>query len=221
MKADRGDRSDWVDRPDVSLFSDENIATVLRAFQRQSCVVFGWQYFYFGGSSRSEVTFTSSDQYLRHVERARPGDYFTLFDLDELADRAVLRLGDVRSTINLDLDIVTPISLAGARRSLDDVLGDEDAAVLVIRRFVGALTGTIDVTVSSLPGTGDERQAEFQRNLQWGRGELVMFDQRLFDEDEHGGTIETVTPIDARRIHALVDAKRPSPEGTVPLNGTY
>jgi hypothetical protein len=221
MKADHGDRANWVDRPEVNLFSDENMAAVLAAFQRRNAVVFGWQYSYFGGGSRSEVTFISPDQYLNHVERARPGDHFTLFDLDGLVDRAVLRLGDVRSTDSLELDAATPIGLAGSRRSLDDVLGDEDAEVLVLRRFVGPLTGTIDVTLMSLPGTGSERQADFQRNLHWGRGELVLFDERLFHEDEHGGTVETVTPLDRRRIHALIDAKRPSPEGTVPLSGAY
>jgi hypothetical protein len=77
------------------------------------------------------------------------------------------------------------------------------------------------VTLSELPGTGEEREVTFKRDLLWGRGELVMFDQPLFDEDEYGGIVETVTPVERRRIHALVDAKRPSLEGTVPLTGPY
>jgi hypothetical protein len=46
-----------------------------------------------------------------------------------------------------------------------------------------------------------------------------MFDQQLFDEDEYGGVLESVSPVERRRIHALVDAKRPSLKGTVPLTG--
>jgi hypothetical protein len=113
------------------------------------------------------------------------------------------------------------VTIAGARRSLQEVLTDEDAEVLVIRRFAGPLTGTIDVTLSELPGTGDEHVVDFKRDLLWGRGELVMFDQQLFDEDEYGGVLESVSPVERRRIHAPVDAKRPSLEGTVPLTGTY
>jgi hypothetical protein len=221
MTADIADRSNWVERPEASLFSDVNLAAVLASLEGTSAVVFGWQYFYNGGSSRIEVAFTSSDQYLHHVERAKPGDHFTLFDLDALIHRAVVRLGHIYSTHRLELDNSTPMTVAGLDRSLHDVLVDEDAEVLVVRRFVEPITGTVDVRLSSLPGTGDERQADFQHDLRWGRGELVMFDQRVFDEDEHGGTVETLTPLEGRRVNALVDAKRPSLEGTVPLHGAY
>ena len=57
------------------------------------------------------------------------------------------------------------------------------------------------MTLSELPGTGDEREVNFKRDLLCGRGELVVFDQRLFDEDEYGGIVETVTPVERRRIH--------------------
>jgi hypothetical protein len=215
------DRSNWVQRPPLDLLSDGNLAAVRGAFRHPRAVVFGWQYRYFGGGSRSTVAFTSTEEYFRHIERAKPGDHFTLFELDALLDRAVIHIGNVHSTHFLDLDGSTPVTIAGAHRSLHDVLTDEDAEVLVIRRFAGLLTGTIDVTLSELPGTGDEREVTFKRDLLWGRGELVMFDQRLFDEDEYGGIVETVTPVERRRIHALVDAKRPSLEGTVPLSGAY
>jgi hypothetical protein len=161
------------------------------------------------------------EEYFGHIERAKPGDHFTLFELNALLDRAVIHIGNVHSTHILDLEGSTPVTIAGAHRSLQHVLTDEDAEVLVIRRFAGLLTGTVDVTLSQLPGTGDEREVTFKRDLLWGRGDLVMFDQRLFDEGEYGGIVETVTPVERRRIHALVDAKRPSPEGTVPLSGAY
>jgi hypothetical protein len=214
-------RSNWVQRPELDLFSEANLSAVHIALSNPSAVVFGWQYFYNGGSARIKVAFTTSDQYLHHVERAKPGDHFTLFDLDALIDRAVVHLGHIHATHRLELDNSTPMTVAGLDRSLHDVLVDEDAEVLVVRRFVEPITGTVDVRLSSLPGTGDERQADFQHDLLLGRGELMMFDQRVFDEDEHGGTVETVTPLEGRRINALVDAKRPSLEGTVPLHGAY
>ena len=221
MPTSAEDRSNWVQRPTLNLLSDGNLAAVRGAFRHPGAVVFGWQYYYKGGSSRSTVAFTSPEEYLGHIERAKPGDHFTLFELDALLDRSVVHIGDIHSTHILDLDGSTPVTIAGARRSLQDVLTDEDAEVLVIRRFAGLLTGRIDVTLSELPGTGDEREVNFKRDLLWGRGELVMFDQRLFDEDEYGGVVESISPVERRRIHALVDAKRPSLEGTVPLTGAY
>jgi hypothetical protein len=105
---------------------------------------------------------------------------------------------------------------------LQAVLTDEDAEVLVIRRLAGPLTGTIDLTRSpSYPEQVTSARSNFKRDLLWGRGELVMFDQQLFDEDEYGGVLESVSPVERRRIHALVDAKRPSLKGTVPLTGAY
>ena len=171
--------------------------------------MFGWQYFYAGGSSRSAIAFTAYEQYLHHIERARLGDHFTLFELDALLDRAIVHIGDIHSTGRLALD--EPV--------VD--LADEDAEVLIVRRLVGPLTRAVDATVTELPGTSDERLEQFKRDLVWGRGELVIFDQRVFDEDEHGGLVSTVTAKEGRRINALVEAQRPSPEGTVPLAGPY
>lgn len=221
MQTNPVDRSNWVQRPETDLLSEVNLELVRAALRRPSGVIFGWQYFYFGGGSRKTVAFTAPDQYLQHIERAKPGDHFTLFDLDALMSRAVVHIGDIHGTNVLELDLSIPITVAGRDRSLREVFADEDAEVLVVRRFVAPLTGTVEATSSSLPGTGDERQVDFQRGLVWGRGELVMFDQWVFDEDEHGGMVETVTPLKGRRINALVDAKRSSPEGTVPLSGTY
>jgi hypothetical protein len=221
MPTSAEDRSNWVQRPTLDLLSDGNLEAVRGALRHPRAVVFGWQYFYKGGSSRSSVAFTSPEEYFGHVERAKPGDHFTLFELDPLLDRAVVQIGHIHSTHFLDLDGSTPVTIAGARRTLQEVLTDEEAEVLVIRRFAGPLTGTIDVTLSELPGTGDERVVNFKRDLLWGRGELVMFDQQLFDEDELGGILESISPLERRRIHALVDAKRPSLEGTVPLTGAY
>lgn len=221
MPTSAEDRSNWVQQPSLNLLSDGNLAVVRGAFRHPRAVVFGWQYYYVGGSARGTVAFTSTEGYVGHIERAKPGDHFTLFELDALLDRALIHIGDIHSTHVLHLDGSTPVTKDGARRSLQDVVADEDAEVLVIRRFAGPLTGTIDVTLSELPGTGEEREVTFKRDLLWGRGELVMFDQRLLDEDEYGGIVETVTPVERRRIHALVDAKRPSLEGTVPLTGAY
>ena len=214
------DRFDWVPRPELDLFSAANLSCVQAALSNPSAVVFGWHYHYKGGTSRSIVAFTDFDEYLRYVERARPGDHFTSFELDALLELAVVHVGDIQSTHGLSLDGSTPVIVGGRRRSVQDVLADENAEVLLIRRFSGMLTGTTDVALTELPGTGDERRIAFGRELGWGRGELIMFDQWTLDEDVHGEVVDAVTP-DRTRVHALADVKRPSLEGTVPLNGPY
>jgi hypothetical protein len=194
---------------------------VRTALEQPNAVVFGWQYHYYGGGSRTLVTFTDLEQYLRHIERAYPGDHFTLFRLDHLIDRAALHVGDIHSTRAFTLEDSTTIRVGGRVRPLQDVLGDEWAEILMVRRFVGPLTGTIDVKPSELPGEDHERRQDFARDVAWGRGELIVFDQAVFEEDEHGGVVTTITPTDRRRVNALVDAKRPDAEGLVPLGGSY
>jgi hypothetical protein len=67
----------------------------------------------FGGSSRRTVAFTSPEEYFGHIERAKPGDHFTLFELDAPLDRAVVHIGDIHSTHILDLDGSTPLPSPG------------------------------------------------------------------------------------------------------------
>jgi hypothetical protein len=199
-------RSDWVHRPEGDLFSKENLDAVRMAFRRANGVVFGWHYFYAGGSSRSTVVFTALDQYLHHIERASPGDIFTLYELDPLLDRAVVLLGDRHSTGPLVL------------REPVVGLADEDAPLLIVRRFVGPLIETVDATATQLLGTSDERQVEFEQALLWGRGELALFDERVLDRRSVAGSNAAQR---GRPAHALVEAVRPSAEGTVPVSGPY
>lgn len=212
------DRSSWVLRPELDLLSEANLAIAQTAFLGANNVVFGWQYHYYGGSSRSIIAFTSWEDYLRSIERARPGDFFTLFSLDATRELAVLRVGDVCSTHTLRPDELSEVDVAGKWQSLSDVLADDDAAVLIIRQFVGPLTGTMEVKLNELPGTPDERKMAFDQELLWGRGELIIFDQHLLDEDEHGMQSHRPAP---GRVHAMLEAKRPSLEGTIPLGGAY
>lgn len=51
--------------------------------------------------------------------------------------------------------------------------------------------------------------------------EMLVFDAGVFDEDDSGGHVSSVTPIDRHRRNALVDAKRPSADGMVPPHGPY
>ena len=74
------DRSNLVQRASLNLLSDSNLTAVRGAFRHPRAVVFGWQYYYSGGSARGTVAFTSTEGYFGHIERAKPGDHFTVFE---------------------------------------------------------------------------------------------------------------------------------------------
>src|SRR6478672_8643789 len=75
--------SGWAARPELDLFSAENRTAVRSALaQGSGAAVFGWHYFFAGGSSRDAIAFTDIASYEGYLERARPGDHLTLFDLD-------------------------------------------------------------------------------------------------------------------------------------------
>jgi len=210
------DLDGWQDRPDHNLFSSLNLAVVSEVFAGNSAaVVFGWHYFFAGGSNRTEVVFTSNRDFLRYIERARPGDHLTLFDLEAVDQRAFLRVGLRESTARVAM---TEPEVAMIDERL--IRGEEIAAV---RRFVGPLTGEVEASVEELDGSDDQAALDATRIAwTWARGELYLFEQSTFDEDGEGGLIETVSPgAQQRRVNALVDAKRPSDGGLVPLSGPY
>ena len=205
----------WVRRSELDLLLAANLSAVEDALSRPGAMVFGWHYYFRGGSSRTGVQFHDFGSYLQYIERARPGDHFTLFDLDSIAAQAFLRRGAANSSARLNLD-------DDEWNQLRELLEDRSEGLVVVRRFVGPLTGTTHSDVDELWNPDDDEWTEFRRQLLWGLGEVLFFSDQVLDLDSDGNQVNCVTPNSAApRVHALVDAKRPSSEGLVPLHGPY
>lgn len=202
----------WVTDPVLDLFSAANRSKVEAALGNPTAVVFGWHYHLKGGASRSDVVFTDYGDYLAYTDRARPGDHFTLVDLDSVAPLAFARCGSPESPDG-------PVLTAAAWADLvQRVRGGRE--VVAVRRYV-APTGAVEVELSEDTIPEDEWLSDLQRDLQDGRGELLIWKAELFDESP-SGKVTTVTPAQGdRRVHVLVDAKRPSRDGKVPRSGPY
>jgi hypothetical protein len=202
----------WIADPELDLFSEQNRSKVEDALSKPDAVVFGWHYHYAGGASRTDVVFTDYLDYLERTDWARPGDHFTLVDLDSAALLALARVGSPGSP---DSPMLTSAQWEDLGQRVRN--GKE---VVVVRRYV-ALSGAVEVELSHDTYPEDEWLTAFKRELQAGRGELLIWDNEVFDESPTGST-STVTPgPGSRRVHALVDAKRPSSNGTVPRSGPY
>ncbi len=81
--------SSWVRDPPRDVLSEQNLAAIRGAFEKPEAVIFGWHYFYYGGSTRSELLFVNAEELINHFKQSRPGDHFTLYDLDSVAPLAV------------------------------------------------------------------------------------------------------------------------------------
>lgn len=184
------------------------------ALSRPGALVFGWHYHYAGGGSRTRVRFHDYTSYLREVETARPGDHFTLFDLDTIAPHAFRREGSVDSSSGVSLS-------SDEWDDLRSRIEGEANEVVVVRRFIGPLTATVHSDVEEIWRPDDDEWVQFRSGLVWRPGEAVFFTDEVFDLAPDGSLIEAVTAYPNRRINALVDAKRPNAEGLVPRSGPY
>jgi hypothetical protein len=187
--------------------------------------------FYYGGSARSELLFVNAQELIKHVKQSRPGDHFTLYDLDSVAPLAVLHLGDTSSRAAISL--TEPVRSELAR------VGSESPshAVVLMQRACeqdGRVTRCSIVVrePEDLVDTWEQTQ-EFDAHLTWPRdgtfmplqawfGELFAFDETDLDRDAPSGrSIASVSASYLRRSHALVDAKRPDEDGLIPTSGAY
>jgi hypothetical protein len=221
----------WVRDPPRDILSEQNLAAVRDALRTPGAVVFGWHYFYYGGSARSELLFVNAEELIKHVRQSRPGDHFTLYDLDSVAPLAVLHLGDAssRSAISLTEPVRSELARVGSE--------SPGRAVVLVQRACehdGRVTRCSMVVrePEDLVDTWEQTQ-EFDAHLTWPRdggfmplpawfGELFAFDEPDLDRGEpNGRSIASVSNSYLRRIHALVDAKRPDDDGLIPTSGAY
>ncbi|QXC60965.1 hypothetical protein KSP35_22060 [Aquihabitans sp. G128] len=201
----------WVIGPALDLFTDDNRSKVQGVLGRPHAVVFGWQYHFAGGSGRTTVVFTAYAEYLACISEARPGDHFTLYDLDSLIPLAFLQRA-VTSTDRHELpEADWELVAQRLRRGQDMVL---------VRRSV-ASSGASEVEVFEPTTPEDEWLADLRDAVRSRGGELLGFEAAILDAGVTG-IVSSVTPTSGEgRIHALVDAKRPDRDGAVPLSGPY
>lgn len=168
-------------------------------------IVFGFHYYYCGGRSYSSVASRSIDEVLDEIEASRPGDHFTLFSLAVLAD-----LAEMRATIRRDEpatleEVVSAVRKASVSTELVIVFDTDTPAVDVLYDL-------------------DDRDAR-ETHLEWlarGDGDVYVFRMDLLDQGSDGSVVSTVSPHSGnRRVHALVDGKRPTADGRTPERGTY
>jgi hypothetical protein len=177
------------------------------------------------------LLFVSAVELIKHLNQSRPGDHFTLYDLDAVAPLAIMHLGDAsaRSALSLTPAVRSELARAGSE-------SPSRAVVLIQRVFEsdGRVTRcSMDVLESDALVDNWEETQEFDAHLTWPAdgtfmplpawfGELFAFDETVLDRDEPSGrSVHSVSSRDLRRSHALVDAKRPDEDGRIPTSGAY
>ena len=168
-------------------------------------LVFGWHYYYAGGCSRTEIITRSADDLLTEIAASKPGDHFTLYSL-----AATAHLADHRMVLTAGAEQLLTAATEDAAR-----LSREQEAVAVLAGPTPALETLYDL---------DQEEVSDLRSA-WqnaGSGEIFLFRSDILDHDAQGQPITSVSlPTGRRRIHALLDAKRPTLTGRTPAHGPY
>lgn len=221
----------WIRDDLTNALSKQNVASLSEALGTPGAVVFGWHYFYYGGATRSELLFVSADELIKHVNQSRPGDHFTLYNLDAVAPLAIMHLGEAsaRSALSFTPAVRSELARAGSE-------SPSRAVVLIQRAFEsGGRVARCSMDVLEPDALVDawEETQEFDAHVTWPAdgthmplpawfGELFAFDETDLDRDEpRGRSVHFVSSRDLRRSHALLDAKRPDEDGRVPTSGAY
>jgi hypothetical protein len=188
----------------LNVLSVENVTRVRYSLTGGGSVAFGWQYFYAGGPSRSTVVASSEGDFFDLVDSAAPGDHFTLYDLDAVITLAIARL-DTPTTVNALGDAVSGFRADGRE------------VTMVLRA-----SGFVHMTELSEADAWDDDLAAW---LSQPGSEVFLFDTTLgsprnrLDADGNGQPINGGAPeAGRRRIHALIDAKHPDADGSVPIS---
>lgn len=199
--------SQWQVVDGRNILSAANLARLRNAFGPSSFdnLVFGFHYYYAGGCGHTNLAARSAEEILRGIEASRPGDHFTLYSLAETAASAEAAILVDASALNSIDALLVELQLRSAGAEL---------AVLF-----AAPAPELDVVWKV-----NERDVADLRTA-WtasGRGEGIayVFRMEVLDEDVEGATISSVTPR-RPRIRALLDAKRPKPDGSTPSRGPY
>jgi hypothetical protein len=204
--------STWDSTPHRNLLLPENLERVRKEFENDG-VVFGWHYYYAGGGSGTMFTFADYESYYKELAGSRPGDHFTVYSLDRLADRAIARVGAAHSEKPILLDS----RFAEVKKALE--AGKEIAFVW---RRATAETHRVECAAGVLSGPAAEELDEALGARPGRSGEITFFSIDTLDEDGAGAPIACVSAIGGRRrVNAVVDGKRPDEAGLTPASGPY
>jgi hypothetical protein len=201
-------RPDWIRDDGRNALANQNLERVRACFQKPGAVAFGWHYLYGAGAGRSDLIFGSAEDLINLIEQARPGDHFTLFDLDRVALLAIKHLGEPTSQALISLAPADRLELAQAG------MKSQWKAVILLQRACGTDGHLARCSIV-------EREPEDLVD-NWEQAKNYDLDEADLDRNvETGRTIETVTRTDLNRTHALIDAKRPDDKGLIPISGAY
>jgi hypothetical protein len=208
----------WVRNDELNVLSPVNQAKIKSAFGQPSVVVFGWHYWYAGGMTRDYVILVRREDFDNEVLRSRPGDHFTMYDLARMEGLAFVRFQEPDSLVD-GKPVDPPLNrLKEALSDPTDVPGGE--VILVQRRRDPASGSTTGELRALTPGQLTDWE-ELLANPAFWRGEVYGFRASVLDEDAAGDPIAGVSPLERRRVHALLDAKIPDSTGRVPRSGPY
>ena len=203
-------QSMWESTPSRNLLLPENLELVRQAL-RNDGVVFGWHYYYAGGRSGEMFCFSNYDSYYQALLDSRPGDHFTVYSRTKLASKALLRLGDPRSSEPiLNENLVEVQNALAAKNELVFVWCQARLDLGYIDCDAGVLWDLAEGELQQSLGLGSGR-----------RGEFIFFTTQTLDEDEHGNPISSVSPGVKKRANAILDGKRPNEAGLTPPSGPY
>jgi hypothetical protein len=206
----------WVTDEQLNLLSEANLARVRQALSRPNAVIFGWRYLFAAGTSRSPLIVGDFDQYERLIQQWSAGDHITLYDFDAVQSLALIHLRAVpASTVKSRLaEILGPILIDPLAEVTVVGRGRQPSGDSALMREMNEPTYEDWQLIESWYAKHGHEIAAFNTTI----GNV---DNRL-DSDDRGQPIPTVTqPEGRRRIHALVDAKRPNTVGLVPRSGAY
>ena len=204
--------STWDNTPQRSLLSAENLERVRSEFGNDG-VIFGFHYYYYGGASGTDFTFSDYDSYYQEVVKSRPGDHFTGYSANRVADRAILRIGTPDSDQPISIDHRFAV-VKNARAAKKDVV--------VLWRKTASRTGRIECDIGAWWWDFTDEDLEQFIGIGSGRsGELMVFLMDTLDEDEEGVPIVTVSCGERKRVNAVIDGKRPNEDGLTPVSGCY
>ena len=204
--------SAWDSTPHRNLLLLENLERVRKELENDG-VVFGWHYYYAGGGSGTIFAFADYESYYQELIGSRPGDHFTVYSLDRLADRAIARVGAAHSERPILLDS----RFAEVKRAL--AAGKE---VAFVWRRATAEPNRVECAADVMSGPAEEELAEALVTCSGRSGEIAFFLVDTLDEDEAGAPIASVSALgERRRVNAVVDGKRPDEAGLTPASGPY
>jgi hypothetical protein len=208
--ADRG----WFVNDGINLRSATNLALVASALEFPN-IAFGLHRWFRGGASPDAIAMATEEEWDAELARGRPGDNLMLLSLREVADQALLRLGELTGVS------LAPISDADLG-PIRDFLNNDRREVAVVRRYSprpGELVCAHRVLWDPKPDEWAEQVDEWRATS----GELWFFDEELLWQRHHTRIRADVPPEDWMAHHGLylVDGYIPDEAGRVVCGGPY